>query len=566
VTADNFNFGTDPLQFDFTFVQGGYQATSNYKQNYIQPVLGAAGIEAEDGAVRARFSADFFELERRALDDEGEPSWADIPFVGDDAVESLEPGMRVRIEIDGTGQKGVLYLDDYEFSQFQTVPVMEGGFGFRVVTNTRNVIVDDVYISQIDESGSETVVLNDDFNRADLGSDWINETLAVNTAPGPVNAFIQDGQLHLTNDGSGDGWLRTNAPLTFAGKTTVFEYTFVDYIEGSSWRPSPVLGAKPFEAGATNGVILVDNGTGFNYGMVNGGWAGGQALQLGAARPGMRFQIVVDAGGQSGTVYIDGVEGLRFFNIGPVFTGAFAFRTIVNRDATIDDIRVYAIEADGSETTLFEDDFNRDEIGEDWITESITPNVLPGAQYAYLDDLEGDGDNELFLDHDETADDSWFRLKKDFPFGDDRPIVIEGTYVDFVNYASVVVGSSEWIAEQIAGPILLDNFNSPWVMDTRGGNVWVRPGPIGGSTISLKVNADGRSGAFLVNDVIIREWEFAEGEAPIPAGAVGFEDPFDAPQTNASPPAEEGTLAAARYDDVRVTQLEATLVSDWMIH
>lgn len=566
ITNQNFDFGSEPLQFDFTFVQGGHQATANFKQNYIQPLLGANGPDSVNGAVRARFSADFFELERRIQNNEGQMIWSDIPFKGDSPAQNVEPGMRVRFEIDSTGQHGEMFVNGNSIRIFNTVPVLEGGFGFRIVTDTRDVIVDDVYISQIDSNGIETVILNDNFERTDLGADWVNETLAADTSPGPLTAMIQDGHLHLEGDGSGDSWLRTNAQFTFVGKTTVFEYTFVDYYEGMNYRPSPVLGTKPFEAGVTSGVILVDNGAGFNYGLVNGGWATGQALQLGANRQGMRFKIVIDAGGQAGTVYRDDVPGLRFFNIGPTFSGAFAFRTIIDRDAAIDDIRVYAIEPDGSETTLFEDNFNRDEVGDDWITEAITPNVLPGAQFPDLWDYDNDGDNELFLDHDSTLDDAWFRLKKDFPYGGDKPIVIEGTYVYYNQYASIVIGSSEWIANQTVGHILLDNLESPWVMDTREGNVWVRPGPIAGSQISLKVNSDGISGAFLVNGVVIREWEFAEGEAAIPVGPVGFEDPYNVPQRNTSPPAEPDTFAHARYDDVRVTRLSTTSVGEWMIH
>ena len=226
---------------------------------------------------------------------------------------------------------------------------------------------------------------------------------------------------------------------------------------------------------------------------------------------------------------------------------------------------IYALEPDGGKTTLYEDDYNRDELGDDWILEALTPDAPPGAVFIEMGDFDGDGDNEVLFDHDGSLDDEWIRLQSDLPFGGDKPVVIEMTVVEFINYASVVIGTNEFNSE-LYGPILLDNMESPWVMDTRGGNVWVRPGPVGGSNISLKVNADGRSGSFLVNDVIIRDWEFAEGEAPIPVGAVGFEDPFDSPHTNTVPPAEPDTVATAVYDDVRVTAVEDTSVNNWMIH
>lgn len=566
VTNDSFNFGSEALQYNFTFVQGGHQATSNYKQNWVRPILGAADPEAGNGAVRAEFSADYFNLQRRAENDAGDMVWERIPFKSTGGAPTVEPGSRVRFEIDESGQNGVMYIDGEQASVFQNTPVLEGGVGFRIVTSTRNVIVDDVYFAQIDSSGAETVILNDDFNRAEVGDGWVNETLAENTSPGPLTEFIENGQLNLVGDGSADAWLRTAAQVPFAGQTTVFEYTFVDYVEGSNYRPSPVLGVKPFEAGATNGVILVDNGSGFNYGLVDGGWAGGQAFQLGANRQGMRFKIVVDAGGQSGTVYRDGVQGIRFFNIGPVFTGAIAFRSIVDRDATLDDVRCYTIEPDGSETTLFEDDFNRDELGEDWVIESITPDVPEGALIYFLEDRDGDGDNEVTIDHDGSLDDSWFRLDKELPFSGDKPVAIEGTYVSYQGLASVVIGSSQWIANEIAGPILLDDLGTPWVMDTREGNVWVRPGPIGGSRISIRVNESGTGGSFLVNGVAVRDWEFEDGEAPIPAGPVGFDDPFTSPTPNEVPPAEPGTVALARYDDISVERVADTPVAEWMVH
>lgn len=150
-------------------------------------------------------------------------------------------------------------------------------------------------------------------------------------------------------------------------------------------------------------------------------------------------------------------------------------------------------------------------------------------------------------------------------FSGDKPVVIEGTYVDYAGNPAVAIGVVEWIVNKTVGPILFYNLQTPWVMDTREGNVWVRPGAVAGSAISLKVNADGRCGSFMVNGIKIRDWEFAEGEAPIPAGAVGFEDPFTTPQENTSPPAVAGTFAHARYDDVRVTKFETSSIQDWMI-
>lgn len=561
VTNETFDFGSEPVQFNFTFVQGGHQATANFKRNSIQPLLGANSLDSDNGAVRARFSADFFELERLNADG----SWSDIPFTSDEASLTLDPGDRVRFEIAPSGQTGVMFINGESAVAFQANETLSGSVGFRVVTDSRNVIVDDVYFAQIDSSGAETVLLNDDFERADVGLNWVNETLADDSSPGPLLAFIENGQLNLTNDGSGDAWLRIDADAAFEGNTTVFEYTFIDYIGGNTYRPTPVLGVKPYESGVTDSVLLIDNGSNINWGMVGGGWAQGQASEIGGNRNGMRVQIVVNPGGQSGYITRDGFEGINFFNIGPTFSGGFAFRHIADRDAVLDDVFIYALEPDGSKTTLFEDDFNRDDIGGDWVLEALTPGAPPGAVFIEMTDYDNDGDNELWLDHDGSLDDEWIRLVADLPFGGDKPVIIEVTVVEFTGLASVVIGTNEFNSN-LFGPILLDNMETPWVMDTRGGNVWVRPGPVGGSNISLNVNADGRSGSFLVNGVTIRDWEFAEGEAPIPAGAVGFEDPFNAPTANTSPPADAGTFAHAIYDNISVGTFDDTDVSDWMIH
>ena len=68
-------------------------------------------------------------------------------------------------------------------------------------------------------------------------------------APVPCSRLLRTGSLHLTSDGSGDAWLRIDADVTFEGGTTVFEYTFVDYIGDNTYRPSPVLGVKAYESG-----------------------------------------------------------------------------------------------------------------------------------------------------------------------------------------------------------------------------------------------------------------------------------------------------------------------------
>ncbi|NPU96331.1 MAG: hypothetical protein HPY51_03840 [Candidatus Omnitrophica bacterium] len=563
VTAIPFSFGSEAYRVDMNFMGGGWQASANYKEVYMEPLLGATDPNAANGAVRVTFSYQSFAMQRRTLDANGNPVWQNIvmtknPFLA----RTIHPGSRIKIEIDPDGVNGSYYIDGELINRFKYLgDPLQGGFGFRLVVQ-RNVKVDDVRLYQVASNGSVTVILEDDFNRTDLGTNWVNETLAGDTTPGPLQATIHDGILFLENDGSGDTWLRTAQEVTFTGNTTVFEFTFVDYLGTVVYNPTVVAGTKPYTPGQTSGVVLFDNGPGFNYAMEGGSWAGGRVQSLSGVQSGMTFQVVVDQGGQAGRTYRNGVEVARFVTLGPPLQGAFAFRSIYNRDAAIDDLRIYTRNDDGTETTLFVDNFNRNELGEDWVVESITPGGLVEALVVDLFDEDNDGDNELYLDHDETLEDNWLRLKKDLPFTD-ATVVIEGTYTYLApnSMASVVLGAQQWTENQLWGPLLLDNLETAWGMDTRGGNVWVRYGPIGGTKVSILVNADARSGAFLTNDILIAEWELGPDELPIPPGAIGFNDHYTSPQTNVAP--GSGT-AVMLYDEVRVTRL-GTAVPNWMI-
>ncbi len=564
VTNDTFDFGSQGYQFDITFVNGGHQQTENYRTSLMQPLLGATDPETENGAVRTTFNYLEFNMQRWSENADGELVWQGIEMKSDEAGVSIEPGVRITVEINPDGLTGRYLVNGQELSSFiYNGDPLTGGFGFRSVVQ-RNLIVDNVRFYQIDESGNETVILEDDFNRSELGDDWVNETLAADTTPGPLSTTIQDGQLYIENDGSADTWVRTAEEVEFEGSTTVFEFDFVDYLGDVVYNPTVIAGTKPYVSGETSGVMLMDNGAGFNYAMQNGGWSGGQAVALGGVRPGMRFRVEIDPGAQSGRSYRDDVEVADWFSLGAPLSGGFAFRSIVNRDAVIDDVRIYTIDEAGNETTVFEDDFNRSQVGNNWVVESITPGGLVEALIADVADDDGDGDNELVLDHDETLEDNWCRLDMELPYGEDT-LVIEGTYVAIPNgYPSIVIGTEEWVENETIGPLLLDNIASPWGMDTREGNVWVQNGPIGGTKVSIIVNEDGRSGAFLTNDVTVQEWEFADGEDPIPAGSVGINDPYSSVQENVFPAFDP--VAVARYDDIRVLSVAPTSIDTWMLH
>ena len=565
VTTESFDFGSEALRVDMDFTEGGHQESANFKRIYMQPLFGATDPDANNGGVMANFNYTDFSMLRRTAGDDGAMSWETIPMA-DGGVPPLVPGVRIKVAIEPDGMNGSFYINGVLAGNFiyQGETALEGGVGFRSVVQ-RNLRIDDFRFYQTAADGTEEVILEDDFNRQDIGSNWVNETLAEDSAPGPLDVHIENGELYIVNDGTGDTWVRTAQAVAFAGKTTVMEYTFVDYVGDVVYAPSAVIGTKPYVAGETSGVILLDNGPGFNYGMVNGGWAGGQAAALGGVRNGMHFKIVVDPGGQSGTCYRDGIQSSRWYVLGPPLHGGIAFRSIVDRDATIDDLRIYSIDDAGNETTLYENDFNADELDADWIVEAITPGGTPDGLWAFTIDDDDDGDNELFIDHDGSMNDSWLRLDREIPFAGDKTVVFEGTFVFIPNgYPTVAIGTSQWVAGETIGPLLLDNIETPWLMDTRGGNVWLGGGPFPGTTISVAVNADGVSGTFYCNDIPIKDWVFAEGEAPIPAGAVGIRDPFDAPQANAE--GFEPEFAYAAYDNVRVTRLAGTPVENWMIH
>ncbi|MGI6455177.1 MAG: hypothetical protein ACOX5R_06085 [bacterium] len=569
MTNDTFNFGSEALRVDMTFAGGGHQETQNYKRILMEPLFGATSPEVEGGAVRATFNYTDFSLHRYVQNAEGDLVWQRIPLADDQS--PYVPGTQIKVVVNPDGKTGTFYINDMEVAQFiWHGDPFEGGVGFRSVVQ-RNSKIDNFRLSQIDADGNETVILEDDFDREEVGEEWIAEPLAIEAPEGSITASIENGAFAIVNHppaeaGNIDSWVRTAASISFEGNTTVIEYDFVDYIGDVVWAPSLVVGTRPFVAGETSGVMLIDSQTApsFNYGMVAGAWTGGQAVALGGIQDGMRFRIEVDAGAQSGRCYRDDVLVSTWYVLGPAISGGMAFRSIVDRDAIIDDLLIYTVDENGTETIFLDENFNRDELGEDWIVESLTPNGLVEALYVELYDADNDGDNELYLDHDETLEDNWLRLDQEIPFGD-QMVIIEGTYVEMPNgVPAIAIGTEQWIANQTVGPLLLDSIQTPWMMDTRGGNTWIGNGPFANTKISITINADGRSGVFHANDIAIREWEFAEGEAPIPAGAIGLNDPWSTPLQNHET-YEGPSTVTAEYDDIRVTRISDTAVDRWMI-
>lgn len=188
---------------------------------------------------------------------------------------------RYSLAVEPDGKTVTLSVDGIVLSRFKyRGKSFEGGVGFRSIIG-RNCKVDDVLFYQKEKDGTKHILLRDDFNRNDLGPQWVNETLASDTSEGPLNARIEDGVLVLKHNGSkADTWLRPAAPTGFTGRTTVFEFTLLERSGEMSINPALVVGTKPFRAGTTGNALLLDihESDSVNaYGMVKGAWVGGQA-------------------------------------------------------------------------------------------------------------------------------------------------------------------------------------------------------------------------------------------------------------------------------------------------
>ena len=201
---------------------------------------------------------------------------------GEDGAERI----RLTVNPDGvTGSVTVSGLSNRRFL-WKGDP-FEGGVGFRTILN-RNCRIDDVRITQSLPGGTTKVLLDDDFERSELGPWWIIETLVPGVKDPSLTARIEDGALVLTHDGSmNDAWIRPDVDEPFEGRTTVFEFTVVERFGQRDCNPALAVGARAFRSDETSGVMLVDI-TGmdpaFIHGMEKGVWKSGLAEALPASR------------------------------------------------------------------------------------------------------------------------------------------------------------------------------------------------------------------------------------------------------------------------------------------
>ncbi|MFH1743953.1 MAG: hypothetical protein ABIH23_33525, partial [bacterium] len=270
-------------------------------------------------------------------------------------------------------------------------------------------------------------------------------------------------------------------------------------------------------------------------------------------------------GAGSGRLLVDKVCVYPWYALGPAVEGGVGFRLIAGRSIKVDDVRFYRIQEDGTEISIFEDNFNRSELGEEWINESLTGGEPVGALNPRIEE------GVLVLEHDGSLNDTWLRTRRSLPLGEETT-VFEFTLVErFGNISdqtlSIVLGTEPYTANETIGPLMLDGVEPSWSgarypgspgrMDAREGNVWVAQGPLPSAAISILVNSDGRSGTILSNGLHLRDWTFAEDEPCISEGSVGIHDPRDTPGQNPG---------MGLYDNVRVKRISETSVTDWMLH
>ncbi len=86
------------------------------------------------------------------------------------------------------------------------------------------------------------------------------------------------------------------------------------------------------------------------------------------------------------------------------------FRSIVGRQAKVDNVHLYQVNENGSPETLIKDDFERQSLGSNWIKESISEHGTSDALRASIKN------GVLVLNHQGGKKDTWVRSKRSFSF------------------------------------------------------------------------------------------------------------------------------------------------------
>ena len=81
----------------------------------------------------------------------------------------------------------------------------------------------------------------------------------------------------------------------------------------------------------------------------------------------VQLKYVIESDGFNGGVFINDIQISEFRWLGEEpLSGQFAFRRLGQRNFAVDNMRISQIAEDGTETLLFEDDFEREELGDQW--------------------------------------------------------------------------------------------------------------------------------------------------------------------------------------------------------
>jgi hypothetical protein len=299
----------------------------------------------------------------------------------DQLPEFLED-VQLKYVIESDGFNGGVFINDIQISEFRWLgeEPLSGQFAFRRL-GQRNFAVDNMRISQIAEDGTETLLFEDDFEREELGDQWSLIALGENPAD-PLDIFILDGELNSEGNSidTPEALITANVDIEYAGKTTIIEFTLVFRWGDENANPGILLGSRQtgylIELGAdSEGIPLASTTWGRqNDAWVNGLGQGGRTLdkvdyytQQGLIPiDGKKIQYVIEPDGLNGTLYIAGFRIGTFTWLGNALEGGVGIRRYSTRNNILDDFRIIQEDSSGQEIILFEDDFNRESLGDSW--------------------------------------------------------------------------------------------------------------------------------------------------------------------------------------------------------
>ncbi len=306
-------------------------------------------------------------------------------------------GKRIQFAIQPDGYNGTVYVDSIKINDFRWLgeSPLQGTIAFRHY-GSRNFSLDNLRIAQVDGQGVETVLFSDSFERDALGDTWSFVALGEGEAnPGDIEIY----QGELNSDQLGDTAVDSMAfpllNLTFAGKKTIFEFTLTARWGETSYNPGVIIGTKQF------GLLIemIDDSEGYpfasaSWGRKNDAWSGGMGIsdrtfdKLERYKnegllpiEGKRFQYIIDPDALHGSLIIGDFKIGTFTWLNDPLDGSaggFGFRRYGDRINQVDNVRLMQIDAAGSETILFTDDFNRTDLGNKWVPVPLGASIDPG--------------------------------------------------------------------------------------------------------------------------------------------------------------------------------------------